>query len=59
MTSREVVRASLYFKTPFRYAFDFPEKYGSDFFNCGMDPSPDGRMSNGGVWIAGCMAVGI
>jgi hypothetical protein len=47
MTAKEVVRASLYFKTPCRYAFDFPEKYGSDFYYRGMDPGPDGRMSNG------------
>ena len=47
MTSREVVRASLYFKNPPRYAYDFPEKFGSDFYLCGMDPGPDSRNSNG------------
>ncbi|MDR1174006.1 MAG: hypothetical protein LBK83_00870 [Treponema sp.] len=55
MTGKEVVRASLYFRTPDRYAFDFPERYGSDFYSCGMSPSPDDRASNsvdewGCVW---------
>jgi hypothetical protein len=58
MTSKEIVRASLYFKGPERYAFDFPEKYGSDIYVCGMNPGPDGRFSNGTdewgcVWSTG------
>jgi hypothetical protein len=47
MTGKEIVRASLYFKAPERYASDFPAKYGSDFYMCGMDPHPDAARSNG------------
>ena len=47
MTSKEAVKRTLYFQTPDRYAFDFPEPYGSDFFNTGIDPSPDARPSRG------------
>jgi len=37
----------LYFQTPERYAFDFPDPYGSDIHNTGLDPSPDARPSSG------------
>ena len=47
MTSKEIVRASLYFQNPPRYACDFPGKFGTDFFTRGMSPSPDDRKRNG------------
>ena len=47
MTSKEVVKRTLHFQTPDRYAFDFPVPYGSDFFHTGLDPSPDARPPNG------------
>ena len=47
MTGREIVRATLYFEDPPRYAYSFPDEYGSDFYGSGMDPSPDARRSNG------------
>jgi len=47
MTSRETVKKSLYFQTPERYAHDFPEPYGTDFYSTGLSPSPDDRPSKG------------
>jgi hypothetical protein len=47
MTGRENVKRTLYFETPERYAFDFPEPYGTDFLTTGIDPSPDRRPPNG------------
>ena len=47
MTSREVVKRTINFETPDRYAFDFPEPYGSDFYLTGVDPSPDARPREG------------
>jgi len=47
MTSREIVRANLYFRNPPRYAYDFPEKFGSDFYSCYLNPNPDDRRANG------------
>jgi len=47
MDGRETVRASLYFQTPSRFARDLPGEHGSDFYNCGMNPSPDDRQTNG------------
>ena len=47
MTSREVVYQTVKFAAPNRLAFDFPEKYGSDFAYVSMDPSPDARPANG------------
>jgi uroporphyrinogen decarboxylase len=48
MTSREVVRRAITFSEPGRFAYDFPPKYGTDFHNTGMGPSPDERPSEGG-----------
>lgn len=55
MTPREVVLRTVRFQGPERLAFDFPEKYGSDFAGVGMDPSPDARPQNqrdewGALW---------
>jgi len=47
MTSREVVKRTLSFQGPDRYAFDFPEPFGSDFYFTGIDPSPDARPRQG------------
>ena len=47
MTSREVVRSSLYFENPPRYAYDFPEPYGTDFYLTVAEPFPDWRPSQG------------
>jgi len=43
MTGREAVRATIEFRTPARFAHDFPEPHGSDFVGLGMAPSPDHR----------------
>jgi len=47
MTSRENVRRTLHFQTPERYAHDFPEPYGTDFYNTGVNPCPDCRPARG------------
>ena len=47
MTPREIVKRTITFGTPERLAIDLPEKYGSDFSGCGMNPSPDKRATNG------------
>ena len=47
MTGKEVVRKTLRFETPNRYALNLPESYGSDFYWTGLDPSPDWRPRNG------------
>jgi len=47
MTSREVVRRTLRFETPDRFAYDFPEIFGTDFYRTGLNPSPDRRPSRG------------
>jgi len=47
MTSREIVKRTLRFETPSRYAFDFPEPFGSDFYTTGLNPSPDWRPRSG------------
>ena len=54
MTSREIVKRTLYFQTPERLAHDFPEPYGRDFYDTGLDPSPDRRMKKG-VDAWGCV----
>jgi uroporphyrinogen decarboxylase len=46
-TGREIVKKTLRFQFPERLAYDFPEKYGSDFFWAGMEPSPDARPRTG------------
>ena len=49
MTSREIIRNTLHFKGAARLPQDFPERFGyaSDFYRCGMNPSPDGRRRTG------------
>ena len=47
MTSREIVKRTLRFETPGRLARVLPEPYGSDFYNTGLDPSPEWRPRNG------------
>ena len=47
MTSREIVRKTLRFESPNRYAYDFPDPYGSDFYVTGLNPSPDQRPRQG------------
>lgn len=46
-SSREEVKRTIEFKKPSRLAYDFYEKYGSDFFWIGMNPSPDARYKKG------------
>ena len=54
MTSRDVVKKTLNFETPDRYAYSFPEPYGSDIYSTGMNPCPDQRPRNGyDLW--GCL----
>lgn len=48
MNSRELVARTLRFNNYERLPYDFPEKYGSDFYWTGMSPSPDDRPSKGG-----------
>lgn len=43
MTSAELVHATITFKTPNRFAHDFPDPHGSDFAGMGMTPSVDAR----------------
>jgi hypothetical protein len=49
MTSREIVRNTIRFKGAPRLPRSFPSQYGydSDFFGCGMNPSPDARRKTG------------
>lgn len=46
MTSKECVTKTILFQGADRLPFKFPEKYGSDFADVRMDPSPDGRPNN-------------
>lgn len=62
MTGRERVRRTIRFEGADRLPYDFPGKFGSDFFMVGMDPSPDmrprtGKDEWGGVWanIGNCI----
>jgi len=54
----------LSYQHPERLPFDFPEKYGSDFYWAGMEPSPDVRPRSGvdewgAVWAnIGSMTLG-
>lgn len=45
--SKEVVARTITFQGPKRLAFDFPDKYGTDFATVGMHPSPDDRPLRG------------
>ena len=62
--SRTLVVQSLSYQHPERLPFDFPEKYGSDFYWAGMEPSPDVRPRSGvdewgAVWAnIGSMTLG-
>ena len=47
MTSKEIVRRSLYFNSPPRLPYCFPDNYGTDFMYTGLDPSPDARCARG------------
>lgn len=46
MTSRECVTKTIPFEGADRLPFKFPEKYGSDFTDVRVDPSPDARPNN-------------
>lgn len=47
MNSREIVYRTVHFQGAERLPYDFPEKYGSDFYWVGMSPSPDARPRQG------------
>lgn len=47
MNSREIVLRTVRFQGPERLPYDFPDKYGSDFFWAKMSPSPDDRPRSG------------
>jgi uroporphyrinogen decarboxylase len=47
MNSREIVTRTVRFQSADRLPYDFPEKYGSDFYFIGMSPSPDARPRMG------------
>jgi hypothetical protein len=47
MNSREIVSRTVRFQGADRLPYDFPEKYGSDFYFIGMSPSPDARPRKG------------
>jgi uroporphyrinogen decarboxylase len=47
MNSREIVCRTVRFQGAERLPYDFPEKYGSDFYFIGMSPSPDDRPRKG------------
>ena len=47
MTSREIVRRSLYFGSPSRLPVNFPDGYGNDFYQIDLDPPPDARRNRG------------
>jgi uroporphyrinogen decarboxylase len=46
-SSRSIVKKTLQFQYPERLAYDFPEKYGTDFYWSGLKPSPDDRPRSG------------
>ncbi len=47
MMSREIVSRTIRFQGADRLPFDFPEKYGSDFYWISMSPSPEDRPQKG------------
>jgi uroporphyrinogen decarboxylase len=47
MNSREVVNRTVRFQGADRLPYDFPEKFGTDFYSIGMSPSPDARPRKG------------
>jgi len=46
-TSRDIVRKAIIFQSPERLPYDFPDKFGSDFYWSGLKPSPDDRPRSG------------
>jgi len=55
MTSKEAVKRTLLFKTPERFAHEFPEAFGGDdIVRTYTDPSPDSRPRQG-VDVWGCV----
>lgn len=53
MISREVVARTIKFQSPDRLAYDFSEKFGTDFAQTGMvDPTKDSRPANVDEWGA-------
>lgn len=47
MNSREIVLRTVRFQGAERLPYDFPDKYGTDFFGVKMSPSPDDRPRSG------------
>jgi uroporphyrinogen decarboxylase len=47
MNNREIVTRTIRFQGADRLPYDFPDKYGSDFYFIGMSPSPDARPREG------------
>jgi len=47
MTRKENVRRTIRFQTPERYAYEFPDEYGTDFYRMYIHPSPDWRPAQG------------
>jgi len=47
MTSREIVKRAITFANPPRLAYEFPDKFGSDFYWATMSPSVDERPPSG------------
>ena len=47
MTSKENVQRTIRFQTPERYAYEFPDEYGTDFYRVYLHPSPDWRPAQG------------
>ena len=47
MMSREVVKRTVLFQGADRIPYDLPKKYGTDFYEINMHPSPDARSQTG------------
>lgn len=47
MTSKEIAIRTIERKNPERFAYDFPERYGTDFYWAEFEPSPDPRPLTG------------
>jgi hypothetical protein len=43
MTSREIVKAAIEFRSPSRYPLDLPKRWGNDFGDAVIEPHPDHR----------------
>ena len=46
-TPREVVIKTIRFESPERLPYDLHPDFGTDFYSCGMNPSPDARPQSG------------